>query len=111
MMGLSLVAINSSLNASCESYYCKDVKVNTLYPDESGKIYVATSGNADNVTSCNLLHSILYGDYAYISPNARGKREMYSTLLAAHRDGKNITIRFSRDHMGACRIAYVISQR
>ena len=111
MMGLSLVAINSSLNAFCTSKFCSDVKVKALYVAEHGKIYVGTTADTDAVTVCKFIESTFTVDYAYISSDVEGKKEMYATLLAAHRDDKNISIRFAPDHRGICSVAYVISKR
>ena len=94
----------TSALADCNATSCTAIFVDRLYVDDSGLIYIHTSGSEANLT-CNAPNN-----YLAISPTNAGKKDMMAMLLSSQVSNKKVNIRL-KDGVTNCEVAYIYINR
>ena len=97
---LVLGVASTMANAGCVTGWCSDVEVTRLLPTSDGNILVATSGD-ENALSCVSPG----GEYATLSKDDAGQKNLYSLLLTAKTTKTKVMIRIVEGSAG-CKVAF-----
>ena len=92
-------------SGECVPHICQDVYVEKLYPNTSGLVYVATSGDETKL-DCNA-ESGVYLSFDLSDPAGDA---YYSTLLAAQISERKVSIRIVNGSQG-CKVQYMTHDR
>ncbi len=87
--------------AECVPHICQDVHVQRLYPNTTGLIYVATTGDETKL-DC----SPVSGEYLSFNLSEPAGDVFYSTLLAAQIADRKVSIRIANGSDG-CNVQYI----
>ncbi len=100
-----LNVISFVASADCSGEICSDVYVDRLYIQESGNIFIATSG-VETALTC----AATAGVYVTLPSSADGASEIYSALLTAQTANKTVSVRVDGSIAG-CPIIYITLDR
>lgn len=88
--------------AACQASTCSDVNVSTLFLRNDGDIFINTSDDERNLSTC-----APQGDISLLLKNDHhNKKEIYATLLAAQIAAKKVRIRIV-DDVSPCQVSYI----
>lgn len=101
----AMATITNLANAECSSTTCANVYIDKLYANNSGIVYIGTSGD-ESLLNC----AAGSGVYTKLNLSDPGASAIYSTLLSAQLANKKVQVRISEGSVG-CSILYVTLER